>query len=105
MVSTIDSSALQQQISSLQGQLSAAQPITLLLKNNNQNIDGAPTVSSATNFESALPNAEAGNITEKEYNRILERSLARLKLTVTNHTCGWRRWSMGASVAAIEAQI
>ena len=70
VVATIDTSTLQQQLASLQGQLSAAQSYTPPVETTTTT---APTVSSAQ-LESARQMREAGNITEKEYNRILERS-------------------------------
>ena len=94
VVATIDTSALQQQLASLQGQLSAAQSYTPAVETTTT----APTVSSAQ-LESARQMREAGNITEKEYNRILERSRPQ---TVTTTSGGGGN---GASVAAIEAQI
>ena len=95
VVATIDTSALQQQLASLQGQFSAAQSYTPAVETTTTTT--APTVSSAQ-LESARQMREAGNITEKEYNRILERSRPQ---TVTNTSGGGN----GASVAAIEAQI
>ena len=93
VVATIDTSALQQQLMSLQGQLSAAQAYTPSVTT----ATTAPTISTAQ-LESARQMREAGNITEKEYNRILERSRPQ---TVTTTTGG----GSGANVAAIEAQI
>lgn len=98
VVATIDTSALQQQLASLQGQLSAAQSYTPAVETTTTTT--APTVSSAQ-LESARQMREAGNITEKEYNRILERSRPQ---TVTT-TSGGGGGGNGASVAAIEAQI
>ena len=95
VVATIDTSALQQQLASLQGQFSAAQSYTPAVETTTTTT--APTVSSAQ-LESARQMREAGNITEKEYNRILERSRPQI---VTNTSGGGN----GASVAAIEAQI
>ena len=93
VVATIDTSALQQQLASLQGQLSAAQSYTPAVETTTTTT--APTVSSAQ-LESARQMREAGNITEKEYNRILERSRPQ---TVTN-TSGGGGGGNGASVAA-----
>ena len=93
VVATIDTSALQQQLMSLQGQLSTAQAYTPSVTT----ATTAPTISTAQ-LESARQMREAGNITEKEYNRILERSRPQ---TVTTTTGG----GSGANVAAIEAQI
>lgn len=101
VVATIDTSALQQQLASLQGQLSAAQSYTPAVETTTTTTTTtAPTVSSAQ-LESARQMREAGNITEKEYNRILERSRPQ---TVTT-TSGGGGGGNGASVAAIEAQI
>ena len=93
VVATIDTSALQQQLMSLQGQLSTAQAYTPSVTT----ATTAPTISTAQ-LESARQMREAGNITEKEYNRILERSRPQ---TVTTTMGG----GSGANVAAIEAQI
>ena len=98
VVATIDTSALQQQLASLQGQLSAAQSYTPAVETTTTTT--APTVSSAQ-LESARQMREAGNITEKEYNRILERSRPQTVTTTTGGGGGGN----GASVAAIEAQI
>ena len=98
VVATIDTSALQQQLASLQGQLSAAQSYTPSVETTTTTT--APTVSSAQ-LESARQMREAGNITEKEYNRILERSRPQTVTTTTGGGGGGN----GASVAAIEAQI
>lgn len=98
VVATIDTSTLQQQLASLQGQLSAAQSYTPPVETTTTTTT-APTVSSAQ-LESARQMREAGNITEKEYNRILERSRPQTVTTTTGGGGG-----NGASVAAIEAQI
>lgn len=99
VVATIDTSALQQQLVSLQGQISAAQSYTPAVETTTTTT--APTVSSAQ-LESARQMREAGNITEKEYNRILERSRPQ---TVTTTSGGGGGGGNGASIAAIEAQI
>ena len=99
VVATIDTSTLQQQLASLQGQLSAAQSYTPPVETTTTTTT-APTVSSAQ-LESARQMREAGNITEKEYNRILERSRPQTVTTTTGGGGGGN----GASVAAIEAQI
>ena len=88
VVATIDTSAL----------LSAAQSYTPAVETTTTTT--APTVSSAQ-LESARQMREAGNITEKEYNRILERSRPQTVTTTTGGGGGGN----GASVAAIEAQI
>ena len=62
VVATIDTSALQQQLASLQGQLSAAQSYTPSVETTTTTT--APTVSSAQ-LESARQMREAGNITER----------------------------------------
>ena len=101
VVATIDTSALQQQLASLQGQLSAAQSYTPAVETTTTTT--APTVSSAQ-LENARQMREAGNITEKEYNRILERSRPQT-VTTTSGGGGGGNGGNGASVAAIEAQI
>ena len=69
-VATVDTSALQQQLASLQGQLAQAQ---------SQSYASAVTTTTAasidsTQLEQAQRMREAGIITQKEYDRILERS-------------------------------
>ena len=91
-VATVDISALQQQLASLQGQLAQAQ---------SQSYASAVTTTTAASIDSAqLEQAqrmrEAGMITQKEYERILERARPQ---TTTVTTGG------GANAAAIEAQI
>ena len=91
-VATVDTSALQQQLASLQGQLAQAQ---------SQSYASAVTTTTAASIDSAqLEQAqrmrEAGMITQKEYERILERARPQ---TTTVTTGG------GANAAAIEAQI
>ena len=93
-VATIDTSALQQQLASLQGQLAQAQ---------SQSYASAVTTTTAASIDSAqLEQAqrmrEAGIITQKEYDRILERSQPQTT-TVTTGGGG------GINMAAIEAQI
>ena len=93
-VATVDTSALQQQIASLQGQLAQAQ---------SQSYASAVTTTTAASIDSAqLEQAqrmrEAGIITQKEYDRILERSQPQTT-TVTTGGGG------GINTAAIEAQI
>ena len=93
-VATIDTSALQQQLASLQGQLAQAQ---------SQSYASAVTTTTAASIDSAqLEQAqrmrEAGIITQKEYDRILERSQPQTT-TVTTGGGG------GINTAAIEAQI
>lgn len=93
-VATVDTSALQQQLASLQGQLAQAQ---------SQSYASAVTTTTAASIDSAqLEQAqrmrEAGMITQKEYDRILERSQPQTT-TVTIGGGG------GINTAAIEAQI
>ena len=93
-VATIDTSALQQQLASLQGQLAQAQ---------SQSYATAVTTTTAasidsTQLEQAQRMREAGIITQKEYDRILERSQPQTT-TVTTGGGG------GINTAAIEAQI
>ena len=93
-VATVDTSALQQQLASLQGQLAQAQ---------SQSYATAVTTTTAasidsTQLEQAQRMREAGIITQKEYDRILERSQPQTT-TVTIGGGG------GINTAAIEAQI
>lgn len=93
-VATVDISALQQQLASLQGQLAQAQ---------SQSYATAVTTTTAasidsTQLEQAQRMREAGIITQKEYDRILERSQPQTT-TVTTGGGG------GVNTAAIEAQI
>ena len=93
-VATVDTSALQQQLASLQGQLAQAQ---------SQSYASAVTTTTVASIDSAqLEQAqrmrEAGIITQKEYDRILERSQPQTT-TVTTGGGG------GINTAAIEAQI
>ena len=93
-VATVDTSALQQQLASLQGQLAQAQ---------SQSYAAAVTTTTAasidsTQLEQAQRMREAGIITQKEYDRILERSQPQTT-TVTTGGGG------GVNTAAIEAQI
>ena len=94
-LATVDTSALQQQLASLQGQLAQAQ---------SQSYATSVTTTTAASVDSAqLAQAqkmrEAGMITQKEYDRIVERSQPQTT-TVTTGGGG-----AGANVAAIEAQI
>ena len=93
-LATVDTAALQQQLASLQGQLAQAQ---------SQSYATSVTTTTAAPVDSAqLAQArkmrEAGMITQKEYDRIVERSQPQTT-TVTTGGGG------GANVAAIEAQI
>ena len=93
-LATVDTSALQQQLASLQGQLSQAQA---------QSYATSVTTTTAASVDSgqlaqAQKMREAGMITQKEYDRIVERSQPQTT-TVTSGGGG------GANTAAIEAQI
>lgn len=78
-VATVDTSALQQQLASLQGQLAQAQ---------SQSYATAVTTTTAasidsTQLEQAQRMREAGIITQKEYDRILERSQPQITTVTT----------------------
>lgn len=93
-LATVDTSALQQQLASLQGQLAQASA---------QSYATSVTTTTAASVDSgqlaqAQKMREAGMITQKEYDRIVERSQPQTT-TVTTGGGG------GANVAAIEAQI
>ena len=92
-LATVDTSALQQQLASLQGQLAQAQA---------QSYAASVTTTTAASVDSgqlaqAQKMREAGMITQKEYDRIVERSQPQ---TTTVTTGGG-----GANTAAIQAQI
>ena len=94
-LATVDTSALQQQLASLQGQLAQAQ---------SQSYATSVTTTTAASVDSAqLAQAqkmrEAGMITQKEYDRIAERSRPQTTTVTTGGGGG------GANTAAIEAQI
>ena len=94
-LATVDTSALQQQLASLQGQLAQAQA---------QSYATSVTTTTAASVDSAqLAQAqkmrEAGMITQKEYDRIVERSQPQTTTVTTGGGGG------GANTAAIEAQI
>ena len=93
-LATVDTSALQQHLASLQGQLSQAQA---------QSYATSVTTTTAASVDSgqlaqAQKMREAGMITQKEYDRIVERSQPQTT-TVTTGGGG------GANTAAIQAQI
>ena len=93
-LATVDTSALQQQLASLQGQLSQASA---------QSYATSVTTTTAASVDSgqlaqAQKMREAGMITQKEYDRIVERSQPQTT-TVTSGGGG------GANTAAIQAQI
>ncbi|MFQ9506400.1 MAG: efflux RND transporter periplasmic adaptor subunit [Veillonella sp.] len=95
VLATVDTSALQQQLASLQGQLAQAQ---------SQSYATAVTTTTAasidsTQLEQAQRMREAGMITQKEYDRIVERSQPQTTTVTTGGGGG------GANTAAIEAQI
>ena len=95
VLATVDTSALQQQLASLQGQLAQAQA---------QSYATSVTTTTAASVDSAqLAQAqkmrEAGMITQKEYDRIVERSQPQTTTVTTGGGGG------GANTAAIEAQI
>ena len=93
---TVDTSALQQQLASLQGQLAQAQSQSYATSVTTTTTTAA-SVDSAQ-LAQARKMREAGMITQKEYDRIVERSQPQTT-TVTTGGGG------GANVAAIEAQI
>lgn len=94
-LATVDTSALQQQLASLQGQLAQAQA---------QSYATTVTTTAAASVDSAqLAQAqkmrEAGMITQKEYDRIVERSQPQTTTVTTGGGGG------GVNTAAIQAQI
>ena len=93
-LATVDTAALQQQLASLQGQLAQAQSQSYATS---VTTTTAPSVDSAQ-LAQAQKMREAGMITQKEYDRIVERSQPQTT-TVTTGGGG------GANVATIEAQI
>ena len=96
-LATVDTSALQQQLASLQGQLAQAQSQSYATSVTTTTTTAA-SVDSAQ-LAQARKMREAGMITQKEYDRIVERSQPQTT-TVTTGGGG-----SGANVAAIEAQI
>ena len=94
-LATVDTSALQQQLASLQGQLAQAQSQSYATS---VTTTMAPSVDSAQ-LAQAQKMREAGMITQKEYDRIVERSQPQTTTVTTGGGGG------GANVAAIEAQI
>ena len=95
-LATVDTAALQQQLASLQGQLAQAQSQSYATSVTTTTTTAA-SVDSAQ-LAQAQKMREAGMITQKEYDRIVERSQPQTT-TVTTGGGG------GANVAAIEAQI
>ena len=94
-LATVDTSALQQQLASLQGQLAQAQSQSYATS---VTTTTAPSVDSAQ-LAQAQKMREAGMITQKEYDRIVERSQPQTTTVTTGGGGG------GANVAAIEVQI
>ena len=95
VLATVDTSALQQQLASLQGQLAQASA---------QSYATTVTTTTAASVDSgqlaqAQKMREAGMITQKEYDRIVERSQPQTTTVTTGGGGG------GANTAAIEAQI
>ena len=98
VLATVDTSALQQQLASLQGQLAQASA---------QSYATTVTTTTAASVDSgqlaqAQKMREAGMITQKEYDRIVERSQPQ---TTTVTTGGGGGGGGGVNTAAIEAQI
>ena len=96
VLATVDTSALQQQLASLQGQLAQASA---------QSYATTVTTTTAASVDSgqlaqAQKMREAGMITQKEYDRIVERSQPQTTTVTTGGGGGG-----GANTAAIEAQI
>ena len=96
-LATVDTSALQQQLASLQGQLAQAQSQSYATSVTTTTTTAA-SVDSAQ-LAQAQKMREAGMITQKEYDRIVERSQPQTTTVTTGGGGG------GANTAAIEAQI
>ena len=95
VLATVDTSALQQQLASLQGQLaqaSAQSYATSVTTTTTASVDSAQ-------LAQAQKMREAGMITQKEYDRIVERSQPQTTTVTTGGGGG------GVNTAAIEAQI
>ena len=97
VLATVDTSALQQQLASLQGQLAQAQSQSYATSVTTTTTTAA-SVDSAQ-LAQAQKMREAGMITQKEYDRIVERSQPQTTTVTTGGGGG------GANTAAIEAQI
>jgi len=100
-VATVDTSALQQQLASLQGQLAQAQ---------SQSYATAVTTTTAasidsTQLEQAQRMREAGIITQKEYDRILERSQPQITTVTTGGGGGVNTAAIEAHNAQVSAQM
>ena len=100
-VATVDTSALQQQLASLQGQLAQAQ---------SQSYATAVTTTTAasidsTQLEQAQRMREAGIITQKEYDRILERSQPQTTTVTTGGGGGIKTAAIEAQIAQVSAQM
>ena len=96
-LATVDTSALQQQLASLQGQLAQVQAQSYATSVTTTTTTAA-SVDSAQ-LAQAQKMREAGMITQKEYDRIVERSQPQTTTVTTGGGGG------GANTAAIEAQI
>ena len=96
-LATVDTSALQQQLASLQGQLAQAQSQSYATSVTTTTTTAA-SVDSAQ-LAQAQKMREAGMITQKEYDRIVERSQPQTTTVTTGGGGG------GANTAAIQAQI
>ena len=96
-LATVDTSALQQQLASLQGQLAQAQSQSYATSVTTTTTTAA-SVDSAQ-LAQAQKMREAGMITQKEYDRIVERSQPQTTTVTTGGGGG------GANTATIEAQI
>lgn len=100
-VATVDTSALQQQLASLQGQLAQAQ---------SQSYATAVTTTTAasidsTQLEQAQRMREAGIITQKEYDRILEQSQPQTTTVTTGGGGGVNTVAIEAQIAQVSAQM
>ena len=100
-VATVDTSALQQQLASLQGQLAQAQ---------SQSYATAVTTTTAasidsTQLEQAQRMREAGIITQKEYDRILDRSQPQTTTVTTGGGGGVNTVAIEAQIAQVSAQM
>ena len=100
-LATVDTSALQQQLASLQGQLSQAQA---------QSYATSVTTTTAASVDSgqlaqAQKMREAGMITQKEYDRIVERSQPQTTTVTTGGGGGANTVAIQAQIAQVSAQM
>ena len=100
-LATVDTSALQQQLASLQGQLSQAQA---------QSYATSVTTTTAASVDSgqlaqAQKMREAGMITQKEYDRIVERSQPQTTTVTTGGGGGANTEAIQAQIAQVSAQM